>query len=134
MKHPGVVLGLAIGLTAALPAGAQFYGGNTFSQKIDATITSGEEFVGQFLPSRGAWRISAVVRCDVRASAYLDISTDVLDERSAVLGVSTVELQPKQAQILALPAGLIDVQGVRLRVVNRDKTFGTVNATISVSR
>jgi hypothetical protein len=113
-----------------LPSFAQ----NSFSQRIDATVLPGETFVGQFLPSRGARRISAIVRCEVKATAYLDISNDIYNEDSVVLGASSVELKPKQAQILIVPAGLVDIQGVRIRVVNEDKTFGTVYATISVSR
>jgi hypothetical protein len=116
-------------LALVLPSLAQ----GSFSQRINATVLPGEAFVGQFLPSRGARRISAIVRCEVKATAYLDISNDIYNEDSIVLGASTVELKPKQAQILIVPAGLVDVQGVRIRVVNQDNTFGTIYATISVS-
>jgi hypothetical protein len=126
----GIVL---FGLGLARPAAAQFYI-NASTQRIDATIISGEEYATQFLPCRGARRISATVSCDVRASAYLDISDNLLDRESTVLGVSAVELLPKQAQLLILPAELVDVLGVRLRVVNRDRTFGTVRGTLSVLR
>jgi hypothetical protein len=109
-------------------------GGQSFSQRIDTTILSGETFTGQFLPSQGAERISAIVRSDVKATAYLDITDNTLNEDNTVLGVATVQLVPRQTQILALPAFLINIQGVRLRVVNQDNSFGDIKATITVAR
>jgi hypothetical protein len=108
-------------------------GGQSFSQRIDTTILSGETFTGQFLPSQGAERISAIVRSDVKATAYLDITDNTLNEENTVLGAATVQLAPKQTQILALPAFLINIQGVRLRVVNQDNLFGDIKATITVA-
>ncbi|AGY60164.1 hypothetical protein [Gloeobacter kilaueensis] len=108
--------------------------GQGFSQRIDATCAPDDPFIGQFLPARGSRRISAIVNSEVKATAYLDVTTDVLNEDSVVMGAVAAELQPKQAQILALPASFIDIQGVRLRVVNRDRTFGRVTATLNVSR
>jgi hypothetical protein len=109
-------------------------GGQSFSQRIDTTILSGETFTGQFLPSQGAEKISAIVRSDVKATAYLDITDNTLNEENTVLGAATVQLVPKQTQILALPAFLINIQGVRLRVVNQDNLFGNIKATITVAR
>jgi hypothetical protein len=105
----------------------------SFSQRIDATVLSGETFIGQFLPSQGAERISAIVRSDVKATAYLDITDNTLNEDNTVLGAATVQLAPRQAQILALPAWLINIQGVCLRVVNQDNLFGNIKATITVA-
>jgi hypothetical protein len=109
-------------------------GSQSFSQRIDTTILSGETFTGQFLPSQGAERISAIVRSEGKATAYLDITDNTLDENNTVLGAVSVKLTPKQAQILALPAWVISIQGVRLRVVNEDSSFGNVKATITVVR
>ncbi|MBC7882466.1 MAG: hypothetical protein H7Y37_14175 [Anaerolineae bacterium] len=106
----------------------------SFSQRVDATVLSGETFTGQFLPSQGAEKISAIVRSEVKATAYLDITDNTLDENNTVLGAVAVKLTPKQAQILALPAWVISIQGVRLRVVNEDSSFGNVKATITVVR
>jgi hypothetical protein len=116
-------------LACSLPAVAQ-----VFTQRIDVTLSSDEPFVGQFLPARGARRVSAVVSSEVRATAYLDVTLDPLNSDAVVEGASSVELQPRQPQLLAIPAAFIDIQAVRLRVVNRDRTFGTVRATISVGR
>lgn len=106
----------------------------SFSQRVDATVLAGETFTGQFLPSQGAEKISAIVRSEVKATAYLDITDNTLDENNTVLGAVSVTLTPKQAQILALPAWVISIQGVRLRVVNEDSFFGNVKATITVVR
>lgn len=126
MNRRAFFLSLA-SMWVALPAAART------SQQINVTVGSDDTFVGQFLPARGARRISAIVNSDVKATAYLDISVDVLNEESTVMGVSSVELLPKQTQILVLPAGLVDIQAVRLRVSNRDRFFGRVIATISVT-
>ncbi|MBW4699720.1 MAG: hypothetical protein KME03_17850 [Aphanocapsa lilacina HA4352-LM1] len=106
----------------------------TTSQQINATCSPGDPLIGQFLPAFGAQSVSAIVNSEVQATAYLDVTSNMFDERSTVLGVSSADLQPKQSQLLVLPAFLVNIQAVRLRVVNTDRTFGTVVATISVAR
>lgn len=109
-------------------------GANTFSQSINSTFSAEDPLIGQFIQSWGAQAISATVRSDVKATAYLDVTGNELDDYSTVFGVASVELQPDQAQLIALPAPLLNLKAVRLRVVNRDRSFGRVWATISVTR
>lgn len=107
---------------------------NGVTQRINVTCSPGDPYTSQFWPTLGARRITAIVNSEVKATAFLDMSTDPLDDKSTVLGVASVELQPKQAQILALPPAFTNVQAVRLRIVNQDETFGRVIATLSVGR
>jgi hypothetical protein len=107
---------------------------DTMTHRLNVTCSPEDPYVSQFWATSGARRISAIVNSEVKAMAFLDVSADPLDDKSVVLGVVSADLQPKQAQILALPPAFASMQAVRLRVVNQDTTFGRVIATLSVVR
>jgi hypothetical protein len=104
------------------------------THRINVTCSPEDPYISQFWTTSGARRVSAIVNSEVKATAFWDVSADPLDDKSTVLGVVSVDLQPKQAQILALPPAFANMQAVRLRVVNQDTTFGRVIATVSVGR
>lgn len=104
------------------------------THRLNVTCSPEDPYVSQFWTTSGARRISAIVNSEVKATAFLDVSADPLDDKSVVLGVVAADLQPKQAQILALPTAFASTQAVRLRVVNQDTTFGRVIATLSIVR
>jgi hypothetical protein len=106
---------------------------NGLTHRFDVTCSPEAPYVSQFWTTSGARRVSAIVNSEVKATAFLDVSADPLDDKSTVMGVVSVDLQPKQAQIIALPLTFAN-QAVRLRVVNQDTNSGRVIATLSVLR
>jgi hypothetical protein len=126
-----------LGLPLAIPVGARGNAPQNINQSINTVYLPGEVYNSIFLPSLGATRISALVSSEVQGSAFLDVSNSNLDsltERDIVYGVAEKTLSPRRAILMAIPAEFLVFEQVRLRLVNEDKTFGRVRATLSVWR
>jgi len=124
-----------LGLPLAIPVGARGNAPQNINQSINTVYLPGEVYNSIFLPSLGATRISALVSSEVQGTAFLDVSNSNLNsltERDIVYGVAEKTLSPRRAILIAIPAEFLVFEQVRLRLVNEDKTFGRVRATLSV--
>ncbi len=130
MRRREFFTGLSLLLAPATPAQTRF--NQLLSQKLDTISLPGQISNTTFLSSLGARRISAIIFSEIKGRAFMDVTNNQFNDKDYVFGVTEILLIPNRSLILGLPIDYLVFNQVRLRILNEDKTFGRIRATLSV--